>query len=69
MLIWAAERPERDALVPRGRGHVIDQGALADALYAGGIRAALDVSNPEPLPADDRLWQAPRPLENVVRAA
>jgi phosphoglycerate dehydrogenase-like enzyme len=49
-------------LVNAGRGRVVDQEALADALYRGGIRAALDVSDPEPLPADDRLWRAPNLL-------
>ena len=34
--------------------------ALADALYTGKIAgAALDVTDPEPLPADHRLWNAP----------
>ncbi|KAF2099459.1 hypothetical protein NA57DRAFT_55427 [Rhizodiscina lignyota] len=42
------------------RGSVIDQPALADALKAGKLRGAcLDVTEPEPLPADDPLWDAP----------
>jgi phosphoglycerate dehydrogenase-like enzyme len=49
-------------LVNAGRGRVIDQGALADALHAGRIRAALDVTDPEPLSEDDRLWDAPNLL-------
>lgn len=45
------------------RGPVIDQPALVDALKKGHIRgAAVDVTDPEPLPADDPLWDAP----NVV---
>ncbi|KAJ9305317.1 hypothetical protein DTO217A2_5108 [Paecilomyces variotii] len=45
------------------RGPVIDQPALVDALKKGDIRgAAVDVTDPEPLPADDPLWDAP----NVV---
>ena len=35
---------------------------LADALYDGRIRAAVDVTDPEPLPAGHRLWQAPNLL-------
>lgn len=40
-----------------GRGAVIDQDALIDALNKGRIAgAALDVVYPEPLPADHPLW-------------
>jgi phosphoglycerate dehydrogenase-like enzyme len=43
-----------------GRGTAIDTEALADALYEGKIAgAALDVTDPEPLPEDHRLWDAP----------
>jgi phosphoglycerate dehydrogenase-like enzyme len=43
-----------------GRGAVIDQEALIDALYSGLIAgAALDVTTPEPLPSDSGLWDAP----------
>ena len=42
------------------RGDVIDQAALTAALKAGTIAsAALDVTTPEPLPADDPLWALP----------
>ncbi|KAJ5781202.1 hypothetical protein N7457_006362 [Penicillium paradoxum] len=42
------------------RGKVIDQEALVDALKSGLLGgAALDVADPEPLPADDPLWDAP----------
>ncbi|KAL1856632.1 hypothetical protein Plec18170_003602 [Paecilomyces lecythidis] len=42
------------------RGPVIDQPALVESLTNGDIRgAALDVTDPEPLPADDPLWDAP----------
>lgn len=45
------------------RGAHIDQEALIDALETGKIRgAALDVTNPEPLPADHPLWKAPNLL-------
>jgi glyoxylate reductase len=43
-------------LVNTSRGPVIDHAALADALKAGRIfAAALDVTDPEPIPADDPL--------------
>ena len=47
-------------LVNTARGPVIDRDALARALHEGEIGgAALDVTVPEPLPADDPLLQAP----------
>jgi glyoxylate reductase len=47
-------------LVNTSRGPVVDQSALAAALREGTIAAAaLDVTDPEPLPADDPLLQAP----------
>lgn len=43
-----------------GRGAIIDTGALVEALEKGQIRgAALDVTDPEPLPEDHALWKAP----------
>ncbi len=46
-----------------GRGSAVDTDALSDALYAGKIAgAALDVTDPEPLPADHPLWSAPNAL-------
>ncbi|EON64329.1 hypothetical protein W97_03560 [Coniosporium apollinis CBS 100218] len=42
------------------RGQIIDQPALVSALHDGSLRgAALDVTDPEPLPPDDPLWDAP----------
>jgi phosphoglycerate dehydrogenase-like enzyme len=49
-------------LVNAGRGRLVDQEALTEALYEGRLRAALDVTDPEPLPPDDRLWSAPNLL-------
>ncbi len=47
-------------LVNTARGPIVDQAALATALREGTIAgAALDVTDPEPLPADDRLLGAP----------
>jgi phosphoglycerate dehydrogenase-like enzyme len=45
-------------LVNAGRGNVVDQDALADALESGALSGAgLDVTDPEPLPSDHRLWR------------
>jgi phosphoglycerate dehydrogenase-like enzyme len=49
-------------LVNAGRGKVVDKEALVGALEDGRLRAALDVTDPEPLPADDALWAAPNLL-------
>jgi glyoxylate reductase len=58
-LIAAAEldRMKRTAiLVNASRGPVVDTDALVDALHSGSIfAAALDVTDPEPLPADHPL--------------
>jgi phosphoglycerate dehydrogenase-like enzyme len=43
-------------LVNAGRGPVVDTDALVAAVQAGRIRAALDVTDPEPLPEDHVLW-------------
>jgi phosphoglycerate dehydrogenase-like enzyme len=43
-----------------GRGTTVDQGALVEALYSRRLDAAyLDVTDPEPLPADHPLWTTP----------
>jgi len=48
--------------VNAGRGGTVDTDALLDALRSGRIQAALDVTDPEPLPADHSLWRAPNVL-------
>ena len=46
-----------------GRGEVVDQTALVAALRDGVIAGAgLDVTDPEPLPAQDALWAQPNCL-------
>lgn len=46
-------------LVNVARGGVVRTGALVKELTARRLRAALDVTDPEPLPADHPLWDAP----------
>ena len=46
-------------LVNAARGVVVDTEALLAELQAGRLRAALDVTEPEPLPAGHPLWSAP----------
>jgi phosphoglycerate dehydrogenase-like enzyme len=49
-------------LVNAGRGPVVEKQALLEALNEDRLRAALDVTDPEPLPPDDPLWSAPNLL-------
>ncbi|MEU1084088.1 2-hydroxyacid dehydrogenase [Streptomyces sp. NPDC005908] len=46
-------------LVNVARGPVVDTKALLTELESGRLTAALDVTDPEPLPADHPLWRAP----------
>jgi phosphoglycerate dehydrogenase-like enzyme len=46
-------------LVNAARGTVVDTGALLDELTSRRLRAVLDVTDPEPLPAGHPLWSAP----------
>jgi len=46
-----------------GRGDVVDTEALCDAVESGHLSGAgLDVTDPEPLPANHRLWD----IENMI---
>ncbi|MDP9038134.1 MAG: 2-hydroxyacid dehydrogenase [Acidobacteriota bacterium] len=49
-------------LVNAARGPVVDTAALIEALGNNRLRAALDVTDPEPLPAGHPLWSAPNCL-------
>jgi phosphoglycerate dehydrogenase-like enzyme len=49
-------------LVNVARGSVVVTDDLVAALHAGQVRAALDVTDPEPLPAGHPLWTAPHLL-------
>jgi phosphoglycerate dehydrogenase-like enzyme len=47
-------------LINVGRGSAVDTEALCDALENGRLSgAALDVTDPEPLPGEHRLWSIP----------
>ncbi|WP_442874608.1 NAD(P)-dependent oxidoreductase [Amycolatopsis sp. NBC_00345] len=43
-------------LINAGRGKIVDTDALVSEVCSGRLRAALDVTEPEPLPADHPLW-------------
>ena len=49
-------------LVNAARGPIVDTNALVNALNSGTIRAALDVTDPEPLPNGHPLWNCPNLL-------
>lgn len=56
---FLASMPDGALLVNVARGGVVDTSALVRHASAGRIRAALDVTDPEPLPADHPLWTTP----------
>lgn len=52
--------PPHAVLVNVGRGNAVDESALVEALEQGKLAAAvLDVTDPEPLPADHPFWTTP----------
>jgi phosphoglycerate dehydrogenase-like enzyme len=51
--------PNGALVVNVGRGQVLDTGAMIAEAASGRLRAALDVTDPEPLPGDDPLLDAP----------
>ena len=46
-------------LVNVARGPLVDTDALLAETASGRLRAALDVTDPEPLPSDHPLWRTP----------
>ncbi len=51
--------PDGALLVNVARGRLVDTDALVAATSSGRLRAALDVVDPEPLPAQHPLWRIP----------
>ncbi|MFD2349228.1 NAD(P)-dependent oxidoreductase [Nonomuraea ferruginea] len=56
---FLARMKDGAVLVNAARGGVVDTGALVAELEAVRLRAALDVTDPEPLPEGHPLWSAP----------
>jgi phosphoglycerate dehydrogenase-like enzyme len=56
---FLAAMPDGAILINIGRGQIVDTEALLAELSSGRLRAGLDVTDPEPLPADHPLWTAP----------
>jgi phosphoglycerate dehydrogenase-like enzyme len=59
---FLAAMPDDAMLVNMARGRVVDTDALVAETVSGRLRAAVDVTDPEPLPAEHPLWGLP----NVV---
>jgi phosphoglycerate dehydrogenase-like enzyme len=56
---FLAKLPDGAVVVNAGRGRSVDTDALLAELTSCRLRAALDVTNPEPLPEGHPLWSAP----------
>jgi phosphoglycerate dehydrogenase-like enzyme len=56
---FLAAMPDGALLVNAARGPVVDTAALTTELASGRLAAAVDVTDPEPLPADHPLWDMP----------
>lgn len=56
---FLAALPDGALVVNVGRGSLVDTDALVDHVRRGRIRAALDVTDPEPLPEGHPLWGLP----------
>ncbi|MFB8388022.1 2-hydroxyacid dehydrogenase [Microbacterium sp. NPDC055910] len=59
---FLAALPDSALVVNVGRGSLVDTDALVAEVASGRLRAALDVTDPEPLPADHPLWSLPGAL-------
>lgn len=65
-----AALPARAVFINPGRGSVVDEAALADALQNGRLAGAvLDVFQDEPLPADHIFWRTPNVIITSHTAA
>jgi phosphoglycerate dehydrogenase-like enzyme len=59
---FLARMKDQALLVNVARGKVVDNDALLAEVTSGRLRAALDVTDPEPLPPGHPLWRAPGTL-------
>lgn len=59
---FLAALPDDALVVNVSRGRIVDTDALVAEVLAGRLRAFLDVTDPEPLPAGHPLWDAPNVL-------
>jgi phosphoglycerate dehydrogenase-like enzyme len=59
---FLAALPDGALVVNVARGAVVVTDALLAEVSSGRLRAALDVTDPEPLPPDHPLWRAPNVL-------
>jgi phosphoglycerate dehydrogenase-like enzyme len=57
---FLASMPDGALLVNVARGAIVDTDALLAELTSKRLHAFLDVTDPEPLPADHPLWDAPQ---------
>jgi phosphoglycerate dehydrogenase-like enzyme len=53
---FLAQMKDGALLVNAARGKVVDTAAITAEVASGRLRCALDVTEPEPLPADHELW-------------
>ncbi|MFJ9781498.1 NAD(P)-dependent oxidoreductase [Amycolatopsis sp. NPDC101161] len=56
---FLASMDDGSLLINAGRGKIVDTNALVTELQSGRLRAALDVTEPEPLLEDHPLWACP----------
>jgi phosphoglycerate dehydrogenase-like enzyme len=56
---FLAALPDGAVVVNVSRGPLVDTSALLAELRSGRLHAVLDVTDPEPLPSDHPLWDAP----------
>ncbi|MFJ6676552.1 NAD(P)-dependent oxidoreductase [Actinosynnema sp. NPDC091369] len=53
---FLASMDDNALLVNAGRGQIVDTSSLVKELQSGRLRAALDVTDPEPLPSGHPIW-------------